>query len=238
MPWLRLDDEMGEHRKVRRAMKASRAAIALHTFGLLHCARYLTDGFVEEAYVDDVCDDARMTPRERRAAIDALEQHDLWSRVDGGWRIHDYLDYNPSRAEVEDKRRRDADRKAKGRQTQAEQRESAGSPQRVHADTTRTPNGRRAVSSGPDPTRIRTAPPIPPAGGGELPPVPTPPEGNRKRDRAAYEHTVDVFAAAVFPDLPDPHRGQLVRAAIGQRHRTVESISAYVRQWMPEGAAA
>jgi hypothetical protein len=111
MPWLRLDDGMGEHRKVRRSMKSSRAAVALHTFGLLHCAKYLTDGFVEEEYVRDVCDDARMGARERTTALRVLEENDLWGRVDGGWQIHDFLDYNPSRDDVESHRKREADRR-------------------------------------------------------------------------------------------------------------------------------
>ena len=100
MPWLKLDDAMGDHRKIRRLMKGSRAGMALHTLGLLHCSKYLTDGRVDEDIVEDICDDARMPARERAAALSQLEKLNLWERVEGGWQIHDYLDYNPSRAEV------------------------------------------------------------------------------------------------------------------------------------------
>ena len=148
MTWLKLDDAMGEHRKITRTLKESRPAIALHFLGLLHCAKYLTDGFVEDEFVDDLCGLARIKPAERRQAIDALVKHNLWEPVDGGWMAHDYLDHNPSRAEVLARRESDAARKRAGRQAQ-----SSARPTGVRADGGGTSTNVQAESDGPVPPR-------------------------------------------------------------------------------------
>lgn len=101
MPWLKLDDSMGDHRKITRTLKTSRAAIALHFLGLLHCSRYLTDGFIEHEFVEDLCDMARIRNTERTRAVAALVENGLWFESEGGWIAHDYLDHNPSREQVE-----------------------------------------------------------------------------------------------------------------------------------------
>jgi hypothetical protein len=38
----------------------------------------------------------------------------LWTQNGTGWVIHDYLEFNPSREQVEEKRRKDSARKARG----------------------------------------------------------------------------------------------------------------------------
>jgi hypothetical protein len=151
--WLKLTDEMGDHRKVRRTIRAGGpaglAAFGLHILGMLHSARYLTDGEVEREFVDDVFDLARLRDRDHGPVVERLERNGLWVPADeGGWRIHDYLEHNPSRADVEARRRRDAERKAAGRAAQ-----STGGPSSVRADTQRTDAGHSAESDGPVPSR-------------------------------------------------------------------------------------
>jgi hypothetical protein len=103
--WLKLDDAMGEHRKSRRAIRnAGVGAFGIHALALLHCSRYLTDGFVDQEFLDETFDVAKTKPRERKLIVEALENAGLWHRADDGWVIHDYLDHNPSKAEVEAKR--------------------------------------------------------------------------------------------------------------------------------------
>lgn len=139
MTWARFDDGMGDHRKVRRTLRAAGlSAFGLHALAILHSARYLTDGFVEREFVDETFDVSRTKARERAAILRELERQGMWEPVgDDGWRIHDYLDHNPSRAEVEEKRRRDNERKAKGRRPVSE----------------RSPRGSRGESGRPVPTR-------------------------------------------------------------------------------------
>jgi hypothetical protein len=152
MSWAKLDDAMGEHRKITRALRKNRSAVALHFLGILHCSRYLTDGFVEEEFVEEA-----LPPRERAGAVAVLLEQHLWVPADGGYRIHDYLEHNPSRSKVLAQRRSDADRKARGRQS-----ESRGKPDGVRMESERTDAGIREESARPVPSRPITA--IPSAG--------------------------------------------------------------------------
>jgi hypothetical protein len=140
MPWTRFDDAMGEHRKVRRALVAGGVGtFGLHAMGLLHASRYLTDGYVEQEFVTETFALAHTKRNECARVLQALEQNGLWLPTgDGGWTIHDYLDHNPSRAEIEEKRRRDAERKASGRRV----------------DSKRSPRGQASESARPTPTPI------------------------------------------------------------------------------------
>lgn len=147
MSWAKLDDGMGEHRKVTRALRKSRPAVALHFLGILHCSRYLTDGFVEDEYIEEV-----LPARERKAALDVLVAQGLWEVADGGYAIHDYLDHNPSREKVLKQRASDAERKARGRSSDARGRpdgirkESDGSPAGQTPDSSDRPTGVRLES--------------------------------------------------------------------------------------------
>jgi hypothetical protein len=95
---VRLDDQFADHPKVTTA---GPLCGWLYVCGLLYAARYLTDGFIPTAHV------ARLAalPRPRQLA-ERLVQGGLWEHAEGGYRIHDYLVYNPTAAQV--RRERDA----------------------------------------------------------------------------------------------------------------------------------
>jgi hypothetical protein len=99
--WVNLDDQMPEHPKV---VTLSDGAFRLHISGIAYCNRFLTDGIIRAEVV------ARLVPRYRRSHLDELLGGDrpLWLQVepDAIYEIHDYLDWNKSRAEIE--KRRDA----------------------------------------------------------------------------------------------------------------------------------
>ena len=105
MPWVKLDDAFPEHRKVD---SVSDGAFRLHVAGICFSSRMLTDGFIPKDRV------GRLTPKVRESHIAELVDADLWAPVVGGWSIHDYLEYNPSRAEVNE--RREVERKRKDKQ--------------------------------------------------------------------------------------------------------------------------
>lgn len=113
MPWLKLDDQMGTHRKTRRLLRTGGAAAwGLHILALLHCSRYLTDGYVEAEFVDETLDDCRVDDeQERKQTIAALITCGFWHATDGGYMVHDYLEYNPSRASSDANREWDRRRK-------------------------------------------------------------------------------------------------------------------------------
>jgi hypothetical protein len=106
VPWLKLDDGMGEHRKTLRLIKRGKSgqglmAFGLHGLALLHCAKYLTDGVIDREFVDDTLDDAGVTGKARAAMVVQLVERGQWEVHGDGWYAHDYLEHNPSRAEVE-----------------------------------------------------------------------------------------------------------------------------------------
>lgn len=207
MSWAKLDDAMCEHRKIKRALRKSRPAVALHFLGILHCSRYLTDGFVEDEYVEEV-----LLLRERTSALAALIEHGLWIKVEGGYQIHDYLDHNPTREKVFAQRAADAARKARGRQP-----ESRGTPDAVRAESV------RPVPSRPTPT----PPLVPPGGNGNGTPsasdvAPARPSGRRQTGLRAYEEQMAAWSAYHFPGA-DP---RAVSSAIGFLHRDSTAITA------------
>lgn len=92
MPWLRIDDGMVEHLKVA---SLSDGAFRAHVEAMSFCARNLTDGHIPTAV-------AKKQGWSKRAS--ELVRAGLWEKEEGGHSIHDYLDYNPSRAQVEAER--------------------------------------------------------------------------------------------------------------------------------------
>lgn len=77
--------------------------------GIGYCRRELTDGFIPEAAAVRRCRGKR-PPAAQFAELcgppaGAPTKAPLWSRVLGGFQVHDYLDWNPSAEEVEAKRK-------------------------------------------------------------------------------------------------------------------------------------
>lgn len=110
MPWANFDDQFPKHPKV---LPISDAAFRLHVSGVCHSAQYLTDGKVGE--------DAAplLVPRFKKATLDELIRRGHWHQLgegcstetcprgeDGNYAIHDYLQWNRSREEVEAERER------------------------------------------------------------------------------------------------------------------------------------
>ena len=106
MTWVKLDDQLHAHPKVQRAWRAHMGSLGLHMLALSHAGAYLTDGHVSEEFV--VIQLPRRAVRER--VIGALVGAHLWEPSEGGWLIHDYLDYNEPRADVLARRRQAASR--------------------------------------------------------------------------------------------------------------------------------
>lgn len=106
MPWARVDDGFHGHPKVRRT---SLAALGLWVRALSYVAHYETDGAIDE----DTMLSLSSSRRGVRKLMDELLETGLLDRADdGGLRIHDYLDYNPSREEVSARRQSDVRRQA------------------------------------------------------------------------------------------------------------------------------
>lgn len=110
MPWARLDDSLHAHPKVRRAWRC-RPALGLYLLALSYSSAYGTEGKLPVEFVEDQLPD----PGERSNVTAALVDAGLWHKCDQGWEINDFLDYNPSNADIEARRKADRERKAERR---------------------------------------------------------------------------------------------------------------------------
>ena len=121
MTWVRLDDTFPEHPKMEAV---GPLGIALHVAALCYCARHLTDGHLPATKVPRLLD----LPTWRKV-VTSLVEAGAWREVDGGYQLHDYLDFQPSRAEVEAERAKARDRMRRRRSggSSGEQRENFGS---------------------------------------------------------------------------------------------------------------
>lgn len=108
MPWARFDDRLHTNRKI---MQIDNDAMAIWVCSVTYCNENLTDGFLTERDADRLLA-LRIAPRD---AIEQLLAISLWERAPGGYRVHDYLDYNPSKEEVEADRENTRKRQEKHR---------------------------------------------------------------------------------------------------------------------------
>jgi len=143
MSWLKLDDQLGVHRKVIKIQRRSRLeCVGLWTLALSAAGRGLTDGILEDFELDEL--------GSKPSLIDELVRVDLWHASDhdcdrcpnppaGGIVIHDYLALNPSKKQVEERREAERVRKVSQRDTA---RKARG-----------TPKGQQRVSEHPVPSR-------------------------------------------------------------------------------------
>lgn len=94
MSWVKLDDGFIMHRKV---MEICNDGLALQIAGMTHCARNLTDGFISDKATKQLM--ALRSVGDN--ALQELLEVGLWEVTEGGYLVHDYLDYNPSKEEAE-----------------------------------------------------------------------------------------------------------------------------------------
>jgi hypothetical protein len=163
MAWVKLDDTFADHPKVDALLEQDElrglAAIGLYALALSRCGQQLTDGHISTRAL------RRLAPEHATELAEALGTHGLLDGADGGYQVHDYLDHQPSRAEVLERRRRDAERKAEARAAGTVQAASKRTSERttpdVPAESERTTSHVRpdvraesdAPSVLPDPTR-------------------------------------------------------------------------------------
>lgn len=151
MTWFRVDDAIGTHPKIKRIPRRLRAAaVGVWVLAGAWSAAHLQDGFVPGYMIEDWTDDEEIPA--------ALVAAGLWRQHRDGYKFHDWADYNPTRAQVEERRAADAERKAAARARAASNRRNSGArPGGQGADsawdTAGTPSGQSAESALPDPTR-------------------------------------------------------------------------------------
>lgn len=129
MTWVKLDDHFDEHPKIAAV---GPLGIALWVCGLAYCNRNLTDGFIPGSIARRLCgwefdfpDGSAATVliggERNQESIDQigfvpdglvvpnmLVAVGLWENVPGGFQVHDYTDFQPSKAQIEAERQQKA----------------------------------------------------------------------------------------------------------------------------------
>lgn len=97
MPWVRIDDGIVDHLKTLRMWSKDPEAFALDVRGIAWSAKQLTDGFVPDEVLE-LWYTGR--PERLQAMTEILVDVERWERAEGGFTIHDFLEYNPSKEKV------------------------------------------------------------------------------------------------------------------------------------------
>lgn len=105
MTWVRLDDRFDDNAKVN---EASNAAMGVYAKCLTWSARNRRDGFVPLGVARN------KAGADGQAVLDELVRVRLWVECEGGYRAPDFLDFNPSAAEVEARQAKKAEAGKRG----------------------------------------------------------------------------------------------------------------------------
>jgi hypothetical protein len=141
MSWFKLDDHFPDHPKI---LAAGGDAAWLWVCGGCYCARHLTDGLIPKAAVPRLSD--RRNPMK---LAQRLVEVGLWIDRGDHFGMHDYLEFNPSRADVEGVRdsariRMNEARSSRERSREQDHERSDEGSREVHPSRTRTPKKTRA----------------------------------------------------------------------------------------------
>jgi hypothetical protein len=175
VPWFRLEDSFHSHPKV---IAAGNEAVGLYVRCGTYCAEHLTDGFIPEHV---------MLLYGSHKLAETLVRTKLLRRVRGGWRMPDYLAYNPSAQTVDKERAAKTERQRRWRE--------AHGRRPVDASTHASRDG--PVDAPPSPPRPapkeagRAGPSPQPAANGRASP-PGSPSRRRPEDRTVAEAIADA----------------------------------------------
>src|SRR5581483_3384403 len=112
-PNVMLDPRFPDHPKI---LAAGPLAAWLHVAGICYANRHLTDGFIPVGQLTHLCAlPANVGGLAERLARDLVDVG-LWHEADGGFEIHDYAHYQPTRSFLEERREHWRTRKRRQRE--------------------------------------------------------------------------------------------------------------------------
>lgn len=120
MSWAKFDDQYPDHPKI---VEVGPLGMALHIAATCYCARYLTDGFVPSAMISrlisfdgiQVISNGVSNAVTNNQVTNELVRVGLFEVVEGGYRVHDYLEYNPPAEQIKAERLENARRQQEWR---------------------------------------------------------------------------------------------------------------------------
>lgn len=151
--WIKVDDGFPEHRKVLAAGRhlgraGAGRVIAIWTVGMCYSGRALLDGIIPADVVKTwkLYDKNPLQVADSMALLMPDGNPGLLIKIEGGYRFHDYDDYQPSASSIKEKRQKDRARKRAARQDSPRK-----FPSGVHADSLWNPESSRARDPDPSP---------------------------------------------------------------------------------------
>lgn len=214
MPWVKFDDRFPSNRKVR---PLSDRAFRLYVSGVCWAAENLTDSLILDTELTQVAH-----VRNINGARVELEARGLWERVEGGWRIHDYHDYQPTKEQVLKDRQKNAARQEAYRKrrngkpvppTDGEEIESNGVTTTVTAPVSNGGSNATPSRTRPDPARTTGSTGGGVGTGGSAPAPHTPKYDGREPipEDFRLSDAMRRWAAATLPSLdPDYETAQFI----------------------------
>lgn len=203
MVWFRVDDNFHSHPKV---MKAGTSAVGLWARCGSYCSHHRTDGVVPVEVAR-----AYGTTAQIKALLDA----GLWVQSDSGYTMPDFLDFNPSREEIE--RDESVKHEAKVRAGQAGG-IASGIARRKHSTKQTRSRAEAEVKQNEAPSRTRTqTPSLVPSG--ELVPLRSGAENSAEAVVAAF---MSAAADAGMSPPGERTRNKVGRTALSMLHDGAE----------------
>jgi hypothetical protein len=95
MPWVRIDDDFPQHPKV---VQVGPIGMALQIAALCYSNHYLTDGFIPQQVVEHLL--IGCSTDVTADTVEKLVQVGMWEVGNKGYMIHDFLEYQPSKAQI------------------------------------------------------------------------------------------------------------------------------------------
>jgi len=108
MAWVRIDDSYGRNPKILSAGPLCRD---LYILALCWCNNQLSDGYIPASILYTLSPGLRAADK----VAGRLVELGLWHKVDGGYYIHDYTEYQPTKEQVMAQRRASAARQERSR---------------------------------------------------------------------------------------------------------------------------
>lgn len=205
MNWAKIDDGLFDHPKV---LIAGEEAANLYVRGLVWCCKHLTDGLIPREALRTLT-----TRRDAAALAVKLVSAGLWEPREGGWAVHDFLDHNPTAAEVKARRselsakraeagKRGGIRSGQVRGREANAKQTASKPEASCHDVAEAK--RRPVPSRPVPVQTQEE---------KTPPPPVAVAARRAADETAPPRAAEAPSAPT-PTRPATHRHDLPAHAV------------------------
>lgn len=94
-----------------KVRQLGRDGALLFLAGLCHCQHHVTDGFIAQEVVPVLAVQAWVKP----GVAEVVAQSGMWVPVLGGWRVAAWSEWNRPADEIEERKRRDRERKSKRR---------------------------------------------------------------------------------------------------------------------------